>query len=255
MKHLRKAARIYSENGFSGLTEAIAKRVNGQRIPQAEWTEFMQWLVYAVPGMMVRGNVDCFSYALARLPSDAPMIEIGSWCGLSTCMLGYLKRVHGVSNRLFCADRWIFQGFDETKCVGDSSLTHEAYGRFARESFIRNVRTFSSENLPHPIELFSDEFFQAWATSETKIDIFGARVILGGPISFAFIDGNHIYEFVRRDFENVDRFLEPGGFILFDDSGEGSIGDASSLMPEVLATGRYVLIAKNPNYLVQKIHR
>ena len=82
-------------------------------------------------------------------------------------------------------------------------------------------------------------------------DVFGRAVTLGGLLSFCYVDGNHSYEGVKCDFENCDAFLEPGGFILFDDSTLKSFG-VHRLMPEVLATGRYQLAAKNPNHLFQK---
>ena len=82
--------------------------------------------------------------------------------------------------------------------------------------------------------------------------MFGRETQLGGPIAFCFIDGNHSYEFARRDFENTDRHLQPGGFILFDDSGDGSDWGVCKVVAEVAATGRYELIATNPNYLFKK---
>ena len=56
----------------------------------------------------------------------------------------------------------------------------------------------------------------------------------------------------KRDFENCDAFLQVGGFILFDDSTDQGFG-VFRLMPEVLATGRYRLVARNPNHLFQKM--
>lgn len=102
------------------------------------------------------------------------------------------------------------------------------------------------------IELFSDEFFQAWRSSRAVQDIFGRPIALGGPISFCYIDGNHSYDFVKRDFENVDAFLERGGFILFDDSEDGSAWEVCRVVQEVRASGRYDLVIKNPNYLFRK---
>ena len=77
---------------------------------------------------------------------------------------------------------------------------------------------------------------------------------LGGPISFCYIDGNHTYEGAKLDFLNCDVFLEPGGFLLFDDSVEHQFG-GWRVMPEVLATGRYQLAATNPNHLFRKVGR
>jgi hypothetical protein len=64
--------------------------------------------------------------------------------------------------------------------------------------------------------------------SRSAIDVFGRNVVLGGSLSFCYIDGNHTYGFAKRDFENKDRFLAPGGFIFFDDSGDGSGWEGAS---------------------------
>ena len=120
------------------------------------------------------------------------------------------------------------------------------------ETFRRNVMLFSGDRLPHHIELSSDAFFSAWASNEPRIDYFGNNVRLGGPIALAYIDGDHTYEQSKRDFLNVDRHLEAGGFIIFDDSDdEGEFG-CKQTAQEVAQSVRYELIAKNPNYCVRK---
>jgi hypothetical protein len=84
------------------------------------------------------------------------------------------------------------------------------------------------------------------------MSVLGRNVQLGGAISFCYIDGNHAYEYAKRDFENCHNFLEPGGFILFDDSADGSGWDVCNVVSEVQRSGRYELVIKNPNYLFRK---
>jgi hypothetical protein len=213
--------------------------------------EFVTWLAFANAGMLNRGNLMCFDYALRNLPSANPIIEIGAFCGLSTNLLTYYAARHGVRSKLFNCDRWQFEGADGS--VGDSAIPHTAYRDFVRESYQRNVRMFSGHALPHTIEALSDEFFEAWAGGRQAVDAFGRSVQLGGPISFCFIDGNHSYEFAARDFRNTDRFLEPGGFILFDDSADGSKWEVTRVIDELKRLGTYRVVVQNPNYLVQKI--
>lgn len=215
--------------------------------------EFTNWLCYANAGMLNRGNLLCFDYALANLPSEAPIIEIGSFCGLSTNLLGYFKRRHNRTNPLFTADRWQFEGADPGGAVGDSDVTHADYRRFVKESFCRNVRMFSSSDLPHTVEMLSDEFFAAWDGGERTSDVFDRPMTLGGPIAFCYIDGDHRYAPARRDFLNADRHLQPGGFILFDDSADGSHWEVCQVIREVKQLPNYRVVIKNPNYLVQKI--
>ena len=212
--------------------------------------EYVDWLVLANAGMLSRGNLLAFDYALRHLPSQNPMIEVGVFAGLSTNVLTYYRRKLGVTAPFFNCDRWRFEGAEGS--VGNSDVSHGQYSRLVRDSYLRNVRTFSARDLPHTIELFSDEFFEAWAAGQERRDLFARPVTLGGPISFCYIDGNHSYEFARRDFENTDRFLEPGGFILFDDSADGTKFEVGAVIDEVKQLPNYRVVLKNPNYLFQK---
>jgi Methyltransferase domain len=257
---LSKPADLRYENLINVNPEEDARRTVNSMIRSAKtseldsaWSEYLSWLTFAVPGMLVRGNVDAIAFALQHLPSDAPLLEIGSFCGLSTCVISYFKEKLGLANSFYTCDLWSFEGQKLGQLLADSrTLTHNEYKNFVRESFLRNVRTFCRPNIPHTIEADSDAFFEQWSSEQNLMDVFGAPVKLGGPISFCFIDGNHSYAFARRDFENTDRFLVPKGFILFDDSADGSEWEVCQVVKEVLASGSYDLVSKKPNYLLQK---
>src|SRR5215204_5501295 len=158
------------------------------------------WLLYAIPGWQNRGNLYCFDYAIGRLPSDAPIIEIGSFCGLSTNLMAYYKRKHGAGNPVFTCDRWEFEDIPVDTKIEGLPVRMDEYREFIKQSYIRNIRTFSPDSLPFTVELFSDEFFASWRAGEEAQDVTGRRGKLGGPISFCFIDGNHNYDYVKRDF-------------------------------------------------------
>ncbi len=226
------------------------RRDNRRRLDISD--DYVNWLCFANPGMLDRGNLYCFDYAIKHLPSAAPILEIGSFCGLSTNLLSYYKSKNGVKNPLITCDNWRFEGADPESTVGDSSITQAEYRTFIKETFIRNVRTFSRDDLPHTVEMSSDDFFQAWRKSRGVVDVLGRATQLGGPIGFCYIDGNHSYEYVRRDFENCDAFLEQKGFILFDDSANSSDWDVKKVIAEINDDKKYELIINNPNYLFMK---
>jgi hypothetical protein len=213
--------------------------------------EYVNWLTFINPGMLAKGNLLCFDYALSHLPSRNPMIEIGVFAGLSTNLLTYYRARHGITNPFVNCDRWQFEG--AVGNVGDSNLAHADYRRFVRDSYLRNVRMFSRDDLPHTIELSSNELFAKWDERATATDLFDRPTRLGGPISFCYIDGDHSYQPARRDFLNTDRHLEPGGFILFDDSADGTKFEVGRLIEEVKCLPNYRVVIQNPNYLFQKI--
>lgn len=257
-----KIADKLQRDGLRGTTVSVMRRFAemidhskpnpSNPIPSVQ-SDYLNWLSFAVPGMLDRGNVDSISFALQHLPGDAPMVEIGSFCGLSTCVIAYLSLKHSITNRLFTCDRWAFEGQEIGAFLGDHKfVTHDSYRTFIRDSYLRNTSMFCNPNLPYTIEADSDAFFQRWSAAERAVDVFDRDVEMGGALSFCYIDGNHTYEFAKRDFTNTDRYLLPGGFILFDDSGDGSGWEVCQVVEEVLKSGSYDLIAKNPNYLLRK---
>jgi len=214
---------------------------------------FVNGLCYANSGMLERGNLWCFDHAIRNLPSEAPIVEIGSFCGLSTNLLTYYKQLHGRRNTLITCDKWEFEGAEPGQPFhGCAWISHESYREHVKQTYIRNISFFSSCDPPYTIERTSDEFFTAWREGREVVDVLGRPIRLGGPISFCYIDGNHSYEYVLRDFQNVDAHLQPGGFILFDDSYDGTCFEVSRVIAQVKTLPRYRLVAKNPNYLFRK---
>jgi hypothetical protein len=216
--------------------------------------EFINWLRFANAGMLNEGNIYAIEYAIKNLPSKKSIIEIGSFCGLSTNVINHYLMREGLQNRLVTCDKWEFEGADlQNELINGGNVTHRDYKKYVKDSYIRNVEFFSSENLPYTIEEFSDDFFNLWDKELEVSDIFGRKAKLGGEISFAYIDGNHSYEFAKRDYINVDKFLEIGGFILFDDSGDNSGWEVCRVIEEIKRESKYELIMNNPNYLFRKL--
>ena len=213
--------------------------------------EYVAWLTNINAGMLSRGNLLCFDYALRNLPSANAIVEIGVFAGLSTNLISHYRRLHRVQAPFLNCDRWLFEGASGR--VGQSQISHAQYRDFVKHTYQNNVRMFSGDQLPHTMELFSDDFFAAWERGERKTDLWGRVVQMGGPISFCYVDGNHTYEYARRDFTNVDRYLEVGGFVLFDDSADGTKFEVGRVIDEVKKLDGYQLIIKNPNYLFQKV--
>jgi hypothetical protein len=214
--------------------------------------EFVRWLSYANAGMLHRGNAWSMDYAVRNLPSGPAVVEIGSFAGLSTNAICHLLRKHGRSNPFFTCDNWDVTARGETRRIAGSSLTFPEYACYVKESFLRNVAFFSPGNPPHGIESSSADFFEKWRTAQTVPDLFGRAARLGGPIGFAYVDGIHSIEAVRGEFESIDRFLAPAGFILFDDSADSSPFGLNRLMREIAASGGYELLGQTPNYFFRK---
>lgn len=214
--------------------------------------EYISWLRFANAGMLDSGNVWCFDHAIAHMPAGLPLVEIGSFCGLSANVIAHFCRRHGREARLFCTDKWVFEGAENGGPLGESHLSHDQYRAFVMETFKRNVGFFSADRLPCAVEAFSDEFFALWRAGAEVTDVFGQICRLGGSMAFAYVDGSHQLDQCRRDFENVHEFLAPGGFILFDDSSEKAPFGLCPFMREIAEREDYELVIENPNFLFRK---
>lgn len=230
----------------------IAKFILGykkQKIKLATPNTFISWMKLVNAGMLSEGNIYCMEYAIRNLVSTNPIIEIGAFCGLSTNVISFYLSINNRPNKLMTVDKWLFEGAENLS----NTITIDRYREFVRETYIRNVSFFSQHTPPYTIEELSDDFFDLWCKSVQVTDIMGRQVQLGGNISFAYIDGNHSYDFAKRDFGNVDKYLDRGGFILFDDSSDDSAWEVRGVIDEIKRNPNYEVVMKNPNYLVRKI--
>jgi len=214
--------------------------------------EFVRWLGYANAGMLNPGNAWSMDYAIQRLAPAHALVEIGSFAGLSANVVCHLLRKHGRSNPFYTCDNWDVTAHAETRRIEGSTLTFPEYAAYVKESFLRNVAFFSPGNRPHAIEASSAQFLERWRRGETTRDVFGREARLGGPIGFAYVDGIHSREAVRKEFESLDAFLAPGSFVLFDDSSDSSPFGLNRLMREIAASGAYELVGQTPNYFFRK---
>jgi len=209
-------------------------------------------------GMLHEGNIYLMDYALKNMPQNGVVIEIGSYGGLSTNLMLHLLMKNNRVEKLINCDPWIYEGATDrygTKSDtidGRKNISRDNYSTYMKTNFMNGIQFLHKDNLPHSFQLTSDAFFKEYDKKVTVKDIFNETVQLGAEISFAYIDGNHEYEYAKRDFENVDKHLMNLGFILFDDSMDDSPFGSTLFMKEMKANKNYKLIEKNPNYLFQK---
>lgn len=215
---------------------------------------FVNIINASVSGWLDKGHLYCFDYAMKHIDSKSPIVEIGAYCGLSTCVIAHYKRKHNRSNKLFTIDTWSFEDSKNVEYAKKAKYEIENLFPFIIDSFKNNVNFFSKDNLPIAVHSTSDDFFEKVAKHEPIDNLFFEPYTEKiESISFAYIDGNHTYPFAKRDFENVDKLLEVGGFVLFDDSADFVSWGSNKVAREVNKLPNYKLIKKNPCYFFQKI--
>jgi len=227
-----------------------AKR--GTRTPPPREDAQVKSLRDTIPGWLNAGNVRAFDRCIAAMPEGA-VIEIGCYAGLSANAILHFLQKHGRRAALFSADPWVIEGPAEP--AGSGLGEAEWLGRrraYIRDTYERATRLHSAARLPHHFEVSSDAFFADWQAGAVRTDFFGREARLGGPIAFAYIDGDHSRDQVWKDFTHVDRHLAKGGFVLFDDSGFHPLDGAAQSAARAAAMPAYRIVAKAPHYCLQK---
>lgn len=214
--------------------------------------EYIRWLLSVHGGFLAPGNIRAFEHALRHMPEGGAVVEIGSFLGLSTNILVYLTVKHQRSHPVFSCDPWAFEETD--KLVGGFfDGGSEAFRQYARNVFMLNATMFSGERRPFTVECRSDRFLALWDRGERIEDVFGRMAGLGGPVTFAYVDGAHAYEIVKTDVAGLDRHLVPGGFLLLDDSADGAgFEGVTRVAVELKSSPSYELVFKTPNYFFRK---
>lgn len=155
---------------------------------------------------------------LASSISTGCIVEVGSFRGKSAVALAAGVRDRPEESRppIYCIEpHKRFVGF-----YGGS------FGPEDRGKFYQAMLTTESFREVSLVNLSSEQVTPAWQE----------------PVGLAFIDGDHRYEGVRRDFEAWEPHVVTGGFMAFDDATDEQCGP-HRLIREILASGRYVPIA------------
>lgn len=124
------------------------------------------------------------------------------------------------------------QGISPFSPAGDTVSKYQR-GVDYYDDTLKNVAHFS---LPAPVLL------RAFSTDEEAVNLIASR-----DWSCIYIDGNHDYEIVRRDWDLCSAHVQLGGLIVLDDSGLST----GYVPPLILATAGHL----GPSRLAQEIDR
>lgn len=185
------------------------------------------------------------------------IVEIGSWCGRSACVLGLAARMGegGATpdTHVHCIDP--FPALDDwyRNADGSWSLKVQAGGEsvVAYDEQTVWAEPFERDILPVYRRFAGtlEAFRHAVSTAGLDAFVTPFRGSMGGFLDtpagrevrcrLAFIDGDHGYEAVRRDIRLVEQVLLPGGWICFDDAFTTSVGVDRAITECIIESGRY----------------
>jgi predicted O-methyltransferase YrrM len=152
-------------------------------------------------------------YDLAsNCPQNALALEVGSHLGASSCYIAAgLKKIDG---HLFCVDTWN----NETMPEGEQNTFRK---------FQENTSGVKQQITP--VNKRSEEI----NAEDIKV-----------PLDFIFIDGDHSYEAVKRDFEHTQKWLTEDGIIAFHDFSQPYFEGVTRVVGEALASGKWMILGQ-----------
>ena len=150
-------------------------------------------------------------YELAREARGGCIVEVGAYRGRSTVALGR-GSLDGDRVPVFTIEP-------------HQTFTGVLGGRFGPAdagAFHRAMLETGCYHVVRLVSLSSEQVVQGWRL----------------PVALLWIDGDHRYDGVRRDFESWRPYLVKGAIVVFDDASDPAIGP-HRLIAELLATGGY----------------
>ena len=140
-----------------------------------------------------------YDICVKEIPENEPiLVEIGSWLGKSSVLLelGIRKKK---SPRLYCIDP--FNAYGDNESMKEYHRIKKTLKKLLIEEFTDNIRAVGYDKYITILQGYSYEFSPNWR--------------LG--IDFLFIDGDHTYQSVLRDFQEWSPHIKGGGIIAFHD--------------------------------------
>jgi len=161
--------------------------------------------------------------ALETLSPPHAVVEVGSYCGRSTVVLGSVVRALSPAGKVYAVDP-----HDGRVGALDTGIRTMAP---TLERFRRNIAAAGLSSVVEEVRQLSHE------------------VVWDRPISLLLIDGLHDYVNVSRDFRHFEPWVEPGGLIAFHDYADYYPG-VKTFVNEMLRGGDYAQVQLSRSLMV-----
>ncbi len=164
---------------------------------------------------MVSFDEAVYLYCLAREADKGCIVEVGSYRGRSSVFLGR-GSLDGANLPVYAID-------PHKAFIG---VLGGIFGPEDRTAFYRAMLDNGCSEIVSLINLSSELFCSSWSE----------------PVSLLWIDGDHRYEGVKRDFECWLPQLQTGAIVAFDDAADLTLGPAK-LIQELIASKQFEKVA------------
>jgi len=144
--------------------------------------------ILKVPGMLTQKECEYLHHLAQRSPGKGAIVEIGSWKGRSTICLALGSMSVG-GEKVYAVDP-------------HKALAEEGYPEDTEAEFRKNISEARVETHVIPMVMTSEEAAQGWHQ----------------PVRLLWIDGDHRYEQVKRDFLLWEPHVVEGGVVAMHDT-------------------------------------
>lgn len=210
-------------------------------------------LVSDIPGWTpIDQLLSLYIFAMSSaVHSDGDILEIGSWCGRSSVVLGMASKFKRGS-KVHCVD--LFPEKDDWYENSDGSFSFKVtidgsnYGGYGEQTVWKEP--FNNSILPvykrwhGTLQAFNSSVKKAGFEDivipfKGDMNNFATKSETQIKIRMAFIDGDHSFKSVCEDIENVEKLLLSGGWICFDDAFSAYDGVNKAIEEKIILSGRY----------------
>lgn len=166
-----------------------------------------------VEGYLAENEARFLGMLAACVPGKGPIVEIGSFKGRSTVMLGKVAAHYGLGSVV---------AIDPHNST--ILLDHNANPKASSyHGFLESIRAAGVADQVEPMVRDSKEAAKTWQR----------------PIRLLWIDGDHSYEGAKSDVEGFSRYLDPLGVVAIHDALNMFPGPIRVFVEDVLSSDRY----------------
>jgi hypothetical protein len=155
--------------------------------------------ILSIQGMVSREEVEMLEELAAGVDPSACIVEVGSYRGRSTAALAAGASLGSGADIFAIEPHEPFTG-----------ILGGTFGPDDRKAFFRNAIKGETWERVRLVNLSSEIVVPGWKR----------------PVGLLWIDGDHTFEGVTRDFEAWRRFVVPGGVVAFHDATDPELGPA-----------------------------
>lgn len=168
-----------------------------------------------VPGFLMEQEARFLGMMAVCAPRDGAIVEIGSFKGKSTVLLGKLAQRYGIGP-IVAIDPHTFHNLELAEHRSGPGAT-------SYDAFLKNLETAGVSNLVEVHRAFSHDVARTWSR----------------PIRLLWIDGDHSYEGAKSDFDGFFPHVLRNGFVALHDALHEFSGPIRVFVEDMLRSDRF----------------